>query len=125
MISKSRKEIAAEFLTLCAIGKSHKAFDLFVGENFIHHNTYFKGDRETLMLAMEANAKQNPHKILEIKHTLEDGSLAAVHSHVRQNPNDLGVAVIHIFCFENDKIVELWDFGQPVPQNLINENGMF
>ena len=125
MISKSKKEVATEFLNLCAKGKSRKAFDLFVGENFIHHNAYFKGDGETLMLAMEANARQNPHKILEIKHTLEDGSLAAVHSHVCKNPNDLGVAVIHIFRFENDRIIEMWDFGQAVPENMINENGMF
>ncbi len=23
------------------------------------------------------------------------------------------------------KIAELWDFGQAVPENMINENGMF
>lgn len=125
MTAISKKEIAKEFLTLCAKGKSQKAFDLFAGENFKHHNAYFKGDAETLMLAMEENAKKNPNKIFEIKHALEDQNLAAVHSHVRQKRNDLGAAVIHIFRFEANKIVELWDFGQAVPENIINENGMF
>lgn len=27
--------------------------------------------------------------------------------------------------FRKSKIVELWDFGQAVPENMINENGMF
>jgi predicted SnoaL-like aldol condensation-catalyzing enzyme len=125
MISKLKKEVATEFLNLCAKGKSREAFGLFVGENFKHHNVYFKGDGETLMLAMEENAKQNPNKIFKIKHALEDGNLAAVHSHVRQNSSDLGVAVIHIFRFGNDKIIEMWDFGQVVTENMINENGMF
>ena len=49
----------------------------------------------------------------------------AVHSHVRQNPNDRGAAVVHIFRFEGDRVVELWDMGQPVPENSPNENGMF
>ena len=88
MKTKSQKEIAKEFLTLCAKGKSQEAFDLFAAKNFKHHNAFFKGDAKTLMLAMEENAKNNPNKILEIKHALEDKNLVAVHSHVRQNPKD-------------------------------------
>jgi hypothetical protein len=54
-----------------------------VGENFMHHNAYFKSDADSLMLAMAENARENPNKIFEIKHSLEDGNLAVVHSHVR------------------------------------------
>ena len=125
MKTKSQKEIEKKFLTLCAKGKSQEAFDLFAAKNFNHHNAFFKGDAKTLILAMEENAKNNPNKILEIKHTLEDKNIVAVHSHVRQNPKDLGAAVIHIFRFKNNRIAELWDFGQAVPENMINENGMF
>ena len=32
---------------------------------------------------------------------------------------------MHIMQFEGDKILELWDFGQAVPEILVNENGMF
>ncbi len=77
------------------------------------------------MLAMEENTRQNPDKIFKIKHTLEDENFVAIHSHVQQNQLDLGTAVIHIFRFGKNKIIELWDFGQTVPQNIINENGMF
>ena len=29
------------------------------------------------------------------------------------------------FRFQGDRIVELWDLGQPVPEKSPNENGMF
>jgi predicted SnoaL-like aldol condensation-catalyzing enzyme len=74
---------------------------------------------------MEENAHQNPDKRLEVLRALEDGDLVAVHSHVRQKPDDRGGAVVHIFRFEGDRIVELWDIGQPVPAESPNSNGMF
>jgi predicted SnoaL-like aldol condensation-catalyzing enzyme len=77
------------------------------------------------MTGMEENARQNPEKRLEILRALEDGDLVAVHSHVRHNPADRGAALAHIFRFEGDCIAELWDIGQPVPDNAVNANGMF
>ena len=77
------------------------------------------------MTAIEEDAKMNPDKIFEIQRALEDGDLVAVHSRFRQNPNDLDWAVMHIFRFEKEKIVELWDFTQAAPNEMINENGMF
>jgi predicted SnoaL-like aldol condensation-catalyzing enzyme len=119
------KEIAVHFLKLSAKGQSRQAFALYVWEEFKHHNAHFKGDAETLMIAMEDNARKNPDKTLDIQRTLHDGNLVAVHSHVRQHPGDPGVALIHIFRFEGGKIAELWDFGQAVPTEMINEHGMF
>lgn len=121
----TKKYIAQEFLKLAANGHSHEAFRLYVGKNFKHHNAYFKGDAETLMLAMEESSRKNPYKTFKIHHALRDGDMVAVHSHVKQNSTDLGAAVVHIFKFESDKIVELWDLGQPIPIDIKNENGMF
>jgi predicted SnoaL-like aldol condensation-catalyzing enzyme len=121
----TKKEIAKNFLKLAANGHSHEGFRLYVGKNFKHHNAYFKGDADTLMLAMEESARTNPNKIFKIHHILEDGNLVAVHSHLKQTPVDVGFAVVHILKFEGDKIVELWDLGQPVPKDILNENGMF
>ena len=77
------------------------------------------------MAAMEENAEENPDKLFEVKRTIEEGENVVVHSHVRQHPDDIGVIVIHIFRFQNGKIKELWDVGQPIPENSPNENGMF
>jgi len=32
---------------------------------------------------------------------------------------------VHIFRFEHNKIVELWDIGQPQPEQMANAFGMF
>ncbi|SHH08224.1 nuclear transport factor 2 family protein [Flavobacterium defluvii] len=121
----TKKEIAENFLKLAASGHSHEAFRLYVGKNFKHHNAHFKGDADTLMLAMEESSRKNPNKIFKIHHILEDENLVAVHSHLKQTPADIGFAVVHILKFKSDKIVELWDLGQPIPKDTINENGMF
>jgi len=49
----------------------------------------------------------------------------ATYSRVQHKPAKPGIAVVHIFRFENSKIVELWDVGQEIPQDSPNENGMF
>ncbi len=119
------KEKAVSFLQLAASGKVREAYRRYIGPDFIHHNPFFHGDADSLMVAMEENAAQNPNKILEIKLAIQENETVAVHSHVKQNPGDLGGAVVHIFRFQDGQIVELWDIGQPIPEDSSNENGMF
>jgi predicted SnoaL-like aldol condensation-catalyzing enzyme len=121
----SHRDTAVSFMQLVASGKVREAYDRHVSANFRHHNPFFRGDRESLMHAMEENAAKNPNKVLEVKRTLEDGDYVAVHSHVRQNAQDRGGAAVHIFRFENGRIAELWDVGQAIPQDSLNEFGMF
>lgn len=120
-----RKEIALAFLRGAASGQARGVFAKYVAADFKHHNAWFKGDANSLMKAMEEAAAMHPDKVLEIQRALEDGDLVAVHSRVRQKPDDRGAAVVHIFRFRGDRIVELWDLGQPVPDVSPNENGMF
>nr|WP_304219808.1 nuclear transport factor 2 family protein [Fredinandcohnia onubensis] len=119
------KEKALSFLNLIVSGNVREAYERYISPDFSHHNPYFRGDAESLMLAMKENAVQNPQKIFEVKLAIEEGDKVSVYSHIRQKPDDLGAAVVHIFRFENDKVVELWDIGQPLPENSPNENGMF
>ncbi|PGY06371.1 polyketide cyclase [Bacillus sp. AFS031507] len=121
----SLKEKAVSFLQLVASGKVREAYQTYISPDFRHHNPYFRGDAESLMLAMEENSTMNPHKILEVKLVLQERDMVSVYSHVKQNPEDLGGAVVHIFRFQDNQIVELWDIGQPLPEDSPNENGMF
>jgi predicted SnoaL-like aldol condensation-catalyzing enzyme len=125
MTAASHREIATSFLKLAASGKVREAYEKYVSRNFRHHNPFFRGDRESLMLAMEENAARNPSKKLEIRLVLGEGNLVATFSRVQQNPEDSGTAVVHIFRLEGDRIVEMWDIGQAVPRDSLNENGMF
>jgi predicted SnoaL-like aldol condensation-catalyzing enzyme len=124
-MKNSLKEKAVSFLQMVAAGEVRESYRKYIGSNFRHHNPFFRGDADSLMLAMEENAAENPHKIFAVKRAIEEGDIVAVHSHVKQNQEDLGGAVVHIFRFQNDLIVELWDVGQPIPENSPNENGVF
>jgi len=125
MAAQSHKDAAIEFLTLVASGKVCEAYQRHVGPEFRHHNPFFRGDAASLIEAMEQNAIKNPNKVLEVQRALEDGKEVAVFSRIRQKPGDLGAAVVHIFRFDGDRIAELWDIGQAVPEDSVNENGMF
>jgi predicted SnoaL-like aldol condensation-catalyzing enzyme len=123
-MANQNKDAATSFLTMASSGKVDEAFLKFVADGFKHHNPFFEGTAEALQAAMKENAQANPHKVLEVKRVIAEGEFV-VHSHVRLKPGDLGVAVVHIFRFEKGKIVELWDLGQPLPQESPNRNGMF
>ncbi|WP_335871630.1 nuclear transport factor 2 family protein [Bacillus sp. 2205SS5-2] len=121
----SNREKALSFLQLVVSRKVREAFLSHISPDFCHHNPYFQGDADSIMLAMEEDGAKNPDKIFEVKRVLEERETVVVYSHVKQNPKDLGVAVVHIFRFQDDLIVEMWDVGQPIPEASPNENGMF
>lgn len=121
----AHKAAAEAFLKMVSSGDVQNAYAKYVGEGFRHHNPHFAGDAQTLMNGMEENARQNPQKAIEIKQSIEEGDTVAVISHVRMKPGEPGFALAHVFRFENDRVVELWDLGQPIPENSPNSNGMF
>jgi predicted SnoaL-like aldol condensation-catalyzing enzyme len=125
MTANQNKDAAVSFLKMASSGNVREAYSKFVGPEFKHHNPFFEGSAQSLMNGMEENAHQNPNKTLDVKHAIAEGAFVAVHSHVRQNPDDPGGAVVHIFRFEDDRIVELWDVGQPMPKESPNQHGMF
>lgn len=125
MPTQSPKSTAIDFLQLVAAGQVDEAFQRYVGDDFRHHNPYFRGDAASLRAAMLDNAQANPGKRLQVKLVLQDGELVSVFSHMQPTPEAAGVALVHIFRFENGRIAELWDIGQPVPPDSVNENGMF
>lgn len=123
--SRSHKDAAIDFLTLVASGKVREAYREHVGADFRHHSPHLRGDADALMIAMEENAAANPDKVLEIQRAIEEGDMVAVFSRIRRAPGERGAAVVHIFRFQADRIAELWDVGQEVPEHSVNENGMF
>ncbi len=123
--ANSNKDAALAFLQLASTGRVREAYSNFVGAGFRHHNPFFEGSAEALMIALEQNARKNPNKTLEVKHALAEGELVVVHAHVRHQPEEPGAAVIHILLFENGLIVELWDVGQPLPEASPNQYGVF
>jgi len=124
-LPRTRKAIATTFLEMCSTGDVGAAYDRFIADEFRHHNAFFRGDADSLAAGMEANAKQFPEKTLQIQRALEDGDLVAIHSRVQMTPGGQEMALVHIFRFVGDRIIELWDIGQAVPEESPNENGAF
>jgi len=123
--TRTRKDAAVAFLRAAASGRARETFAKHAARGFRHHNPFFPGDGDSLAKGMDDNAAQFPDKILEPKHVLADGDLVAVHSLVHLEPGDAGIATVHVFRFEGDRIVELWDVGQEIPTDSPNENGAF
>jgi predicted SnoaL-like aldol condensation-catalyzing enzyme len=121
----SLKQSAINFLDKVVEGKIEEAFEKYVDASFVHHNAFFKGDRASLITAMKEEDQMNPQKEIRTIHALQDGNMVCVFSHVKQNPSDRGWAVSHLFRFNNEKIAEMWDVGMEVPEEEINENGVF
>lgn len=110
---------------MCASGDVRKAYDLYVSDDFRHHNAYFPGDRDSLLAGMEQSALAEPNKSFVVKQVIEGKDRVAVYSHLRREKVDMDIAVVHILRFENGRIVEMWDVGQQIPKDSPNTLGMF
>lgn len=119
----SNKEIAVKFLQLVVAGNIDEAYEKFVDMNGIHHNVYFPAGFGSLKEAMKENHKRFPNKTIEIKNIITENNLVAAHSKIVLGEQE--ISVVHIFRFENGKIIELWDVGQEIPKENQNKDRAF
>ena len=123
--TQAHKEAAVQFLQAVIAGRVDDAYAKYVDMRGQHHNPYFAAGFAALQVGMRENHVQFPHKTLSVKNVIGEGDLVAVHSQVVLSPGGPDVAAVHLFRFNADKIVELWDVGQAVPGDSPNEQGMF
>ena len=116
------KNNSISFLKMIISGNIDKAFSLYVHEDFFHHNPYFEGDRDSLKKGMIENYFKNPNKILNIFQCIQEDEKIAVHSNLTLTQNKMEMILIHIFRFQDDKIIEIWDIGSPIPLENLNMN---
>jgi predicted SnoaL-like aldol condensation-catalyzing enzyme len=121
----NNKEMAISFLRLTSSGNVREAYETYVHPDFRHHNPYFPGDRASILAGMEECASKFPNKEFDAVRALEDGDLVAVHGRVRLTTSSPWIALIHIFRFKDNQIIEEWEVGQEVPKESPNENGVF
>ncbi len=125
MSTQPNTEIATEFLSMAASGQVREAFARHVADSFTHHNAYFPGDRESLLIAMEQSAASEPNKAFTVKQVIASGDRVATLSHLQRSQGGQEYAVVHILRFDGGKIVEMWDVGQEIPKDSPNALGMF
>jgi predicted SnoaL-like aldol condensation-catalyzing enzyme len=125
MATTTSHKLAAESFLKLVCSDVDRAYAELVAPNFRHHNVWFPGNADALKRGMTDNLREHPQKQLEIKQTIEEGDRVMVMSHVTFAPGDRGHALMHLFRFENDRIAELWDVAQEIPQDSPNANGAF
>jgi predicted SnoaL-like aldol condensation-catalyzing enzyme len=119
------KEMAIEFLNLITQGKIDDAYARFVDMGGKHHNIHVAAGFPELKKAMQDNDAVFPKKQFTIKNVAADGELVAVHSHLVLQAGSLELATCHLLRFSQEKIVELWDLGVPLPETTPNADGAF
>ena len=124
-MSQTNKDAAVQFLQLIVARKIDEAYQKYVDMSGKHHNAHFPAGFSALKHAMIEAHTQHPNTQLTIKHVLGDGDMVAVHSHAVMQPETPGVAVVHLFRFQDGKITEMWDCGQAIPEELPNADGIF
>jgi len=123
--TRSCKQAAVQFLQFVVAGRIEEAYRKFVDMAGKHHNPFFPAGFPALQEAMIENHGRFPDKQLTVRNVLGERDLVAVHSHIVPHPGEPGMAVVHLFRFQGERIVELWDCGQPVPPDSPNEDGAF
>lgn len=124
MTHSPHKDAVLALLNLVVAGKIREGYTEYIHQNFRHHNAYYKGDRESLMTGMEENHIKFPAKKFDVKRIIEEGDTVITHSSISlAGMNE--ISVVHIFRFADEKIIEMWDVGQEIPNDSPNENGVF
>lgn len=77
------------------------------------------------MEAMEKSVIEDPNKSFQIRKVVECADSVAVLSRLQRSKVDLSYAVVHILKFEGEKIAEMWEVAQEIPEDSPNELGMF
>jgi predicted SnoaL-like aldol condensation-catalyzing enzyme len=121
----ARKDAAVDFLQMVVAGKIPEAYKKYVDMRGRHHNPFFPAGFSELEDAMMQDETRHPGKQLRVKNVLGDGDLVAVHSHLVIRPGETEMAVVHIFRFAGERIVEMWDCGQILPADSPNGDGTF
>jgi predicted SnoaL-like aldol condensation-catalyzing enzyme len=122
---QAHKESALDFLHLVVAGDIDEAYDKYVNMYGKHHNMHFSAEFISLKQGMIENHTQFPNKRLMVKNVLGDGNFVAIHSNIVMKMGEPGMASVHIFRFEEGRIIEMWDVGQAIPVDSPNRLGAF
>ncbi|MCL2892525.1 nuclear transport factor 2 family protein [Brenneria tiliae] len=122
---EKNRALVIEFYTAVL---SHRNVDLayrYLSEDYIQHNPFAATGREAFVDYFRDYFARYPQAESHIIRTATDGNLVYLHVFAKNDPQDIGRAVVDILRVDNGKIVEHWDVVQPVPQESANQNGMF
>lgn len=119
------KDIVVAFYEAAINDKDFEKASQFLGDVYIQHNPLAADGPEGLRTFLEFARENMSEFRIDIKRVLVDGEYVMVHVHAKRNAGDRGSSVMDIFRVENGKVVEHWDVLQEIPEQAMNDNGMF
>ena len=123
---ENNKVLVTSFYNDVFVAHSTKvAAETYLSVDYIQHNPSIATGRQPFIDYFVPYFAANPTAISVVKRVLADGDLVAVHVNSKQNPQDVGLAIVDIFRVKDGKIVEHWDVLQPVSTTPANNNTMF
>jgi predicted SnoaL-like aldol condensation-catalyzing enzyme len=107
-----------------------QAFKLYVAPQYQQHDPAVPDGNAAAMQALTHYTHElYPELRLDVKRTVAQGDLVAVHSryikHAADRDSGKGQAVVDIFRLEHGKIVEHWDVVQEIPAKSAHDNAIF
>jgi predicted SnoaL-like aldol condensation-catalyzing enzyme len=102
------------------------AADKYVGSHYVQHNPGAPDGPQGFVKFIDFLRAKYPQSHSEIKQAFADGNYVILHVHAVREPDTRGDAIVDIFRLDDQgKIVEHWDVVQPIPDQAVNNNGMF
>jgi predicted SnoaL-like aldol condensation-catalyzing enzyme len=99
------------------------AFDTYVAEDYVQHNPGLPDGRDAAREPL-AQMFDDPGFAPEVVRLLVDGDLCAVHLRISRDGSPVA-AVVDLYRWDGDHVVEHWDVIQPWPATSANDHPLF
>jgi predicted SnoaL-like aldol condensation-catalyzing enzyme len=99
------------------------AFDTYVAEDYVQHNPGLPDGRDAAREPL-AQMFDDPGFAPEVVRLLVDGDLCAVHLRIFRDGTPVA-AVVDLYRWDGDQVVEHWDVIQPWPATSANDHPLF
>lgn len=122
---EENKKNAIAFYRTTYVGDPDKAVEMYVGAEYIQHNSLAGDRKQALIDYFIEMAVHYPGKEIEFVRAVAEGGLVALHTH-QTWPGNEEYVTINFFRFDAEgKIIEHWDAIQEVANETKNGNPMY
>ena len=122
---EANKQTVRDFYEVGLNQRDFPAAAKLIGPRYVQHNPLIADGIEGFEAFLGHLAEEFPGLRAEVKSVFAEGDFVIGHVHGIRVPGQRGTAIVDIFRLEDGKIVEHWDVMQPIPENAVNQNGMF
>ncbi|MGV9613992.1 nuclear transport factor 2 family protein [Nocardia xishanensis] len=122
---ESNKEIVAAFYEAAFNRKDFGAARRYLSDDYIQHNPLIADGVEGLRARLAFLGQTFPALSVKVERLVAEGDYVVAHVHAVRVPGRRGVAIMDIFRLDNGRLAEHWDVMQDIPEDALNQNGMF